>query len=384
MIKISKKILVRYGEIFLKSKIVFKQFERKLLENIRKTLQRVKIPFKIEKERGRIFVLTEKEKEATRELGKVFGLVSFSPVYHLETSELKTIKKFCQEKFKNFLQKKETFAIKARRIGEHPYSSQDLENEVGRVIEGKVDLRNPTQEISLEVRGNNTYVFTDTFSGLGGLPVSTAGKTISFLSGGIDSAVASWLAMKRGCQVIFLHFHSFPLVSMRSIEKCQKVIGRLNDYQFKSKLILIPFQKIQVHLKTQAPARYLILLYRRSMIRIGQKIAKIEGAEAIITGESLAQVSSQTLSNLAAIEEAVKIPVFRPLIGMDKEEIVNLAKKIDTYDISILPQEDCCTLFVPKHPATKSDPKILKGIEQKLKIRKIESSVFREREEIII
>jgi len=384
MMKTSKKILLRYGEIFLKSAPVFRQFERKLLENIKKALKRSKISFEIKKERGRIFVLTEKEKEAIEELRKVFGLVSFSPVYHLETSELKEIKKFCQEKFKNFLKKKETFAIRARRIGRHPFSSQDLENEVGKVIEGKVNLKNPAKEIFLEVRGNDTYIFTEIFPGPGGLPISTAGRVISFLSGGIDSPVASFLAMKRGCSVIFLHFHSFPLVSKKSIEKCRKIIAKLNDHQFEGKLILFPFQKIQVHLKTQAPAKYLILLYRRSMVRIGQKIAKIEGAEGIFTGESLAQVSSQTLSNLATIEEAVKIPIFRPLIGMDKEEIINLARKIGTYEISILPQEDCCTLFVPKHPATKSDPKVLKEIEKKLKIKKLENSIFKEREEITI
>jgi len=380
----TKKILIRYGEIFLKSKPVFKEFERKLLENIKNALLRSKITFKIEKERGRIFVLTEKEKEAIEELRKVFGLVSFSPVYQLNTSELKEIKNFCQEKFKNFLKRKETFAIRARRIGQHHFSSQDLENEVGKVIEGKVDLENPDKEIFLEVRGNETYVFTEIFPGPGGLPISTAGKVISFLSGGIDSAVSSFLAMKRGCQVIFLHFHSFPLVSRRSIEKCQKIIQKLNDFQFKSKLILFPFQKIQVYFKTNAPVKYLILLYRRSMFRIGEKIAKIEGAKGIFTGESLAQVSSQTLSNLATIEETVKIPIFRPLIGMDKEEIINLAKKIGTYEISILPQEDCCTLFVPKHPATESNPKILKEIEQKLKIKKLENSLFKEKEEIII
>ena len=384
MMKTSKKILLRYGEIFLKSDFVFKEFERKLLENIKNAFRRSKIPFKIEKERGRIFILTEKEKEAIEELRKVFGLVSFSPVYHLETSELKEVKKFCQEKFKNFLKKNETFAIRARRIGQHPYSSQDLENEVGKVIEGKVDLENPDKEIFLEVRGNDTYIFTEIFPGPGGLPVSTAGEVISFLSGGIDSAVSSFLAMKRGCSVIFLHFHSFPLVSRRSIEKCQKIIQKLNDYQFKSKLILFPFQKIQVYFKTNAPAKYLILLYRRSMMRLGQKIAKIEGAQGIFTGESLAQVSSQTLSNLATIEEAVKIPIFRPLIGMDKNEIINLARKVGTYEISILPQEDCCTLFVPKHPATQSDPECLKEIEKKLKIKKLENSLFKEREEIII
>lgn len=384
MIKISKKVLIRYGEIFLKSDFVFKKFEKKLIENIAKILKRAKIDFKTERERGRIFVSTKKEKKAIEELKKVFGIVSFSPVYHLGTSSLKEIKNFCQKEFKNYLKRGESFAVRAKRVGSHSYSSQDLEREIGKVIEGRVDLKNPQKEVFVEVRDKNTYIFTEIFSGLGGLPVSTGGKVISFLSGGIDSAISSYLTIKRGCKVIFLHFHSFPLVSKKSIEKCQKIIEKLNDYQFNSELILIPFQKIQTHFKTQAPAKYLILLYRRSMARIGEKIAKIKDAKAIITGESLAQVSSQTLSNLAAIEETVKIPIFRPLIGQDKEEIIKIARKIGTFEISILPQEDCCTLFVPKHPATQSDPKVLKKIENELKIKKLENLVFRKREEIII
>ena len=323
--KISKEILVRYGEIFLKSEFVFRKFEKKLRENIVKALKRAKIEFKIRRERGRIFILAGKE--ALEELKKVFGIVSFSPVYRLETSKLEDIKNFCKKEFKNFLKKRETFAARVKRIGSHPYSSKDLENEIGKVIRGKVNLKNPKKEIFLEVRENQTYIFTEIIPGLGGLPISTSGKVISFLSGGIDSAVASFFAMKRGCQVIFLHFHSFPLVSEKSIEKCKRIVEKLNEYQFKSKLILVPFQKIQTFFKINAPAKYLILLYRRSMARIGQKISKIEKAQAIVTGESLAQVSSQTLPNLALIEEATKIPIFRPLIGFDKQEIINLAKK---------------------------------------------------------
>ncbi len=382
--KISKEILVRYGEIFLKSNFVFKEFERKLIENITSTLKRAKIDFKIKKERGRIFILTEEKKKTLEELKKVFGIVSFSPVYHLKTVKLNEIKKFCQEKFKNFIKKRETFAIRAKRIGRHFFSSQDLEREIGKVIEGRVNLKNPQKEIFVEVREKDSYIFTKIFSGPGGLPISTAGKVISFLSGGIDSAVSSYLLMKRGCKVVFLHFHSFPLVSRKSIEKCQEIIRKLNDYQFKSKFILIPFQKIQTHLRVDSPAKYLVILYRRSMARLGEKIAKIEKAQAIATGESLAQVSSQTLFNLATIEEVVKIPIFRPLISLDKQEIINLAKKIGTYEISILPQEDCCQLFVPKHPTTKAKLEIIKSIENKIKIKRLENSILKKREEIFI
>ena len=184
--------------------------------------------------------------------------------------------------------------------------------------------------------------------------------------------------------MVFLHFHSFPLVSKKSIEKCQKIVKILSDYQPKNRLILVPFQKIQTHLKTKASAKYLIVLYRRSMLRVGQKIAKKENAKAIFTGESLAQVSSQTLANLATIEEAVKIPILRPLIGMDKQEIVDLAKKIGTYEVSILPQEDCCQLFVPKHPATQARVEIIKKIEKKLNLKNLEKEILKEKEEILI
>ncbi len=382
--QIYKEILVRYGEIFLKSNIVFKNFEKKLIKNITQILKRAKIYFKIRKERGRIFISTQQEKKTLKTLKMVFGIVSFSPVYHLRTANLEKIKSFCRKEFKNYIKKDETFAVRVKKIGRHPFSSRDLEKEIGKSIKGEVDLKNPLKKISIEVREKDSYVFTKNLLGLGGLPISTAGKAISFLSGGIDSPVSSYLLMKRGCRVTFLHFHSFPLVSRRSIEKCCKIIEKLNNYQLESKLILVPFQKVQIHLKTQAPSKYLILLYRRSMSRLGEKIAKIEKSEAIITGESLGQVSSQTLPNLRVIEEAVKIPIFRPLIAMDKQEIVKLARKIGSYEISILPQEDCCQLFVPKHPATQAKLETIKLIEKKLKIKKLETSILKEREEIFI
>lgn len=380
--KAEQEIIVRYGEIFLKSKPVFQRFERKLIENIAQSLKRENIKFGIKKERGRIFILAGSE--ALNPLKKVVGIVSFSPVYHLKTADLKKIKSFCRKKFGNFLKKGETFAVRAKRTGSQRYSSKDLENEVGSLIKGKVDLKNPQKTIFIEIREKDCYLFTEVFAGPGGMPLSTAGKVVSLLSGGIDSPASSFLLMKRGCRVIFLHFHSFPLVSKKSIEKCFQIVKKLNDYQFKSKLILIPFQKIQLYLKAKAPAKYLVLLYRRSMVRIGEKISKVENSQALVTGESLAQVASQTLSNLAAVEETAKEPIFRPLIGMDKNEIIDLAKKIGTFSISILPQEDCCTLFSPKHPATQADKEVLKKIERKIKIKKLEQKAFKDREEFFI
>lgn len=383
MAKVLREILIRYGEIFLKSGFVFRQFERKLIESIGKALKRKRIVFEIKKERGRIFLTTGKE--ALGVLGNIFGIVSFSPVEHLKTADLAEIKNFCKKRFKNFVKKGETFAVRAKRAGKHNFSSKDLENEIGGVIEGKVDLAAPDKKIFIEVRGNDAYIFNEIFQGLGGLPLSSSGKVISFISGGIDSAVSSFLAMKKGCQVVFLHFHGFPLVSKKSIDKTKEIVEKLNDYQFKSKLILVPFHKIQTYLKIKAPAKYLIVLYRRSMARIGEMIAKQEGAQAIFTGESLSQVSSQTLTNLATIDQAfATVPVFRPLISMDKEEIINIARKIGTYDISILPQEDCCQLFVPKHPSTEAKLGTIKEIERFVGIKKLEIKILKEKQEIFI
>ena len=382
--KASRTIIVRYGEIFLKSGFVFRQFEKKLLENISRHLKKAGLSFKIKKERGRIFVFAAKEEEAIRALNNVFGLVSFSPAFFLETSNPQEIIKFCQKDFKGFVKKGETFAVRVKRVGQHNYSSQDLEREIGTIITGKANLKNPDKEIFVEVRDNNTYIFTKTYRGLGGFPAQTAGKAIVFLSGGIDSPPAAFLIMKKGCRVVFLHFHSFPLVSKKSIEKCQEIIKKLNNYQLESKLILFPFQKIQLKLKTEAPAKYRIILYRRSMMRLGEKIAKKEKAQALVTGESLAQVSSQTLTNLATIEEAIKLPIFRPLISHDKEEIILIANKIGTFNISIKPQEDCCTLFTPPHPATAAKIEAVKEIEKQVGIEKLESQLLKETKEIFI
>ena len=379
--RVSEKILVRYGEIFLKSEKVFGSFEKKLIKNIKSALEREKINYRISKERGRIFV--DAGSLALGPLAKVLGVVSYSPVFHLKTSRLSEIKEFCRKKFRNFVKKGTTFAVRARRTGNHDFSSREAESAVGSVIRGRVDLQNPDKSIFLEIRENDTYIFSRIYPGPGGMPSGTAGKVLSLLSGGIDSPVSSFLMMKRGCEVVFLHFHSFPLVSRKSIDKCKEIVKKLNEYQIKSELILVPFHKIQARFKTKAMARFLILLYRRSMLRIAVKIAAKKSAQALVTGESLAQVSSQTLPNLAAINAAAgNFPVFRPLIGFDKEEIIILAKKIGTFELSILPQEDCCTLFTPKNPATKSEEKILEKFESGLK--RLEEEAVRKIEEIFI
>jgi thiamine biosynthesis protein ThiI len=376
-------VLVRYGEIFLKSEPVRKIYEKILVRNIKRALKREGVEFTIRRERGRIFINgnVEKIKET---LKNVFGIVSFSPCYHLETCDIEKIKEFIKSNYEKWINPEQTFAIRAKRVGTHEYTSKDLEREIGKVVDRKVNLDNPDVTIFIEVREKDTYIYTQIIKGLGGMPVGSSGKVLSLLSGGIDSPVASFLAMKRGCKVSFIHFHSYPLVSNRSIEKSKEIVKILNKYQFRSVLYLVPFHEIQMKIKATIIPKYRIIFYRRFMLRIAEKIAKRENAKALVTGESLAQVSSQTLSNIATIEEVTKMPILRPLIGMDKEEIIQLARKIGTYEISIKPQEDCCTLFVPKHPATKSSVEKIKKLERKLKVKQMINKTMKEVERVII
>ncbi len=367
-----KLILVRYGEIFLKSESVRRRFEKKLVRNIKESLKRNSVSAKVERKRGRIFLREVSNLEkAMGSLKNVFGIVSFSPCYHLPTSELEEIKKFVKESFEKEIKPGETFAIRVKRVGEHPYTSQELAREVGACIRRKVRLDSPDKEIYIEVRENDTYVFTEIVRGLGGLPVSTSGKVVSLISGGIDSPVASWLMMKRGCRVVFVHFHAFPVVSEGSIVKTRKIIKLLNRYQFASKLYLVPAARVQLRLKSVVKPSYRIIVFRRIMLRVAEKICELEKAKGIVTGESLAQVSSQTLDNLRTIEEVTKYPVFRPLVGMDKVEIVKLAKELGTYQMAVKAHEDCCQHFAPKHPVTRATPERLEEIEKPLRVRSI-------------
>lgn len=375
-------ILLAYGEIFLKSEPVMRILLKKLIKNIKLWLNKNKIPFKILKMRGRIFIETNKTKEACKVLKKIFGIVWIAPCYHLKTSSLKKIQSFCKKNYEKWIGKKESFAVRARRVGKHRYSSQKLAEAIGSVINRKVNLSSPDKEIFVEVRDNNSFIYFKKIKCYGGLPLGSTGKVISLISGGIDSPVSSWLMMKKGCEIILLHFHSFPLVSKASIEKVKELAKVLAKYQKRIKIYFIPFSDIQMKIRTKIPAKYRIILYRRFMFRIAEEIAKIEKAKALVTGESLAQVSSQTMQNILVIEEVTKLPILRPLIGMDKVEIINLAKKIGTYEISIKPQEDCCMLFIPKHPSTRAKLEVIKKNEKKLKIKKLVKEAIKNKEVI--
>ena len=252
-----------------------------------------------------------------------------------------------------------TFRVSTNRGDKSfPLTSPEVNADIGAFVKdltgARVDLSNPEMTLHIDIMSREAYFYFDPQPGPGGLPVGTAGRVACLLSGGIDSPVAAYRMMKRGCRITFIHFHSFPLVDGSSRDKALELVDVLDRYQGNSRLYLVSFANVQQNILLAVPPAYRVVLYRRFMLRIAEKIARLEGAEALVTGDSLGQVASQTLQNIGAIEAVVeKLPVFRPLIGMDKTEIIDQAERIKTFSISILPDQDCCTLFVPRHPVTR-------------------------------
>ena len=252
-----------------------------------------------------------------------------------------------------------TFRVSARRADKRfPLTSPQIEREVGgRIKEAKgwtVDLDDPELTIHVEALTTDAFYYFGKELGAGGMPVGVSGRVVCLLSGGIDSPVAAWRLMRRGCRVLLVHFHSYPFLSRASQEKVRELARVLARYQFHSRLFLVPFGEIQqqVTLSVAPPLR--VIIYRRLMMRIAEQIARQSRAQALVTGEVVGQVASQTLENLASINRVVTMPVLRPLIGLDKDEITAEAQRLGTYEISIIPDQDCCTLFTPRHPATKA------------------------------
>jgi thiamine biosynthesis protein ThiI len=366
-----KGILIAFGELFLKSSGVQRIFKRKLEDNLTFFLKRGNLDFEIFSTRERIFIQTEKQNRAKNIIKNVFGISWFAKALFFERADLKKISDFVAKNYKDWIKKNETFAIRLKKGGEIKESGQKIIEEIAKRVKRRVDLENPKREIFVEARKEGWFLYFKKEKGAGGLPVGTSGKVLTLISGGIDSPVASYLILRRGAENVWLHFHSFPLVSQKSIEKIKKLAEIFLKYQPKLKIYLFPFSKIQMEIRVKSQPKYRILLYRRTMMKIAENLAKKENCYALVTGESLGQVGSQTLPNLQIIESVVSIPILRPLIGLDKEEIINLAKKIGTYQISILPQEDCCTLFTPKHATAKGDLKEIEKIEKSLNLKKI-------------
>ncbi len=266
-----------------------------------------------------------------------------------------------------------TFRVSARRADKRfPLTSPQIEREIGGRIKQAtgwaVDLEKPELTIHVETLTSEAFYFFGKERGAGGLPAGTSGRVVCLLSGGIDSPVAAWRMMRRGCRVLFVHFHSYPILSRASQEKVRELVTLLTRYQFESRLFLVPFGEIQqrVVLAVAPPLR--VVIYRRLMMRIAEEIGRRHRAQALVTGEVVGQVASQTVENLAAIESVVSLPVLRPLIGLDKDEISAEAARLGTYPISIIPDQDCCTLFTPRHPATKARRADVERAEEPLPI----------------
>jgi len=354
-------ILLRCGELMLKGQNR-KYFEDKLVRNIRHAISDIG-DARIATSRGRVFVEPEGADfnfdKALERLTKVFGVVSISPVYKIE-SDFDAIKEHSLAMVKDSVAEKNlvTFKVETKRANksfplESPEVSRDLgEHLLKNIPSLKVDVNNPSFIFYVEIR-EHTYLYFEIIPAAGGLPVGTGEKTLLLLSGGIDSPVAGWMMLKRGVELEVVHFYSYPYTSERALEKVVDLAKILAQYCISIKLHIVPFTKIQTEINEKCPENELVLIMRRFMMKIAEKIALSNGALSLTTGESIGQVASQTMHSLSVTNAAVAIPVFRPLIGMDKNEVVSIARKIGTFETSILPYEDCCTVFVPKHPKTK-------------------------------
>ena len=378
-------ILIHYGEIGLK-KGNRSFFERKLVENIQVALEDCG-DFFVTRETGRIIVSAKSNnainniEKIAGKLKKVFGIAHFSFAYEypiINSSEAGSVVNGLCEKIYSIYedQKVETqnkrFRIKTQRSDKKfPLTSQKLNEQVGdfmiKKTGMKVDLENPDLTIFAEITRKSAYVYFEKIKGPGGLPVGTNGEVLTLISSGIDSPVAAWYLMKRGARANFIHFHSYPQTNKASIDNVKEIIGHLNEWQKKNcKLFLIPLLDIQKDIIKKAPEDYRVMMYRYFMLILAEKLARDNNYKALVTGESLGQVASQTIDNIFALDGFVSMPIFRPLIGMDKEEIINKAKNIGTYDISIRPYGDCCSFFVPKHPVTKASGDTISNIVKKI------------------
>ncbi len=310
------------------------------------------------------------EDEIRARLGRTFGIANFA-IAHSVPLDMVALSHAVRElvKTRSFA----SFRISARRSNKaFPRSSNQINVELGTLVQrltgARVDLEGAELTIYVEVLDRECLLYFDRFAGPGGLPAGVSGRVACLMSGGLDSPVAAYRMMKRGAYVVFVHFHSHPLVSRASSEKAKELAEWLTQYQYASRLFLVPFGEVQREVVLAVPAPLRVIVYRRLMVRIAEAIARSVRAQALVTGEALGQVASQTLSNMATVDAAATMPILRPLVGMDKEEIVHQAQSIGTYEISIQPDEDCCSLFTPKHPATASTPREVEAAEALLDV----------------
>lgn len=371
-------LIIRYGEIALKGRNRA-TFENLLVKHTKRLLADLSGWQLARPSRRWILKLGDNDpNEVIKRLEKVFGYVSFSPAVLVENPTLEKLQEIAIEFAEAKQGEKVTFKVETRRVDKKfPHDSYTVNSELGGAIldatEGRftVDVHHPEWVLGTEIREEGTYIFSDSIKGAGGLPYGSGNKALLLLSGGIDSPVAGYLIMKRGAVVEGLHFHSFPFTSERAKEKVIELGKKLAIYGGQFRIHFISLTEIQKELKIKVDPDLNITILRRFMYRIAEEIAKKEEALALVTGESIGQVASQTLESINTINEVTNLAVLRPLCGMDKDDIINIARKIDTYDISIEPYEDCCTIFLPEHPETK--PRVAQALkaEEALEVDKL-------------
>ena len=366
--------LIKYAEIGVKGKNRY-LFEDALIAQIKRTLIRVEGRFSVTKESGRIYVeaVTEFDYDETvAALKTVFGIVGICPVVLLQDNGYEQLSKDVVDYMdKMYPDKKRTFKVQVRRARKnYPMDSMELARELGSDIldaypEFSVDVHHPQILLQVEIR-QNIYVYSEIIPGPGGMPLGTNGKAMLLLSGGIDSPVAGYMIAKRGVVIDAVYFHAPPYTSERAKQKVVDLAKLVSRYSGPMRLHIVNFTDIQLYIYDKCPHDELTIIMRRYMMKIAEEIARKEGAVALITGESIGQVASQTVQSLTVTNEVCTMPVFRPVIGFDKQEIVDIALKIDTYETSIQPYEDCCTIFVAKHPVTKPNLQAIRRSEENL------------------
>jgi len=380
-------VLIRYAEIGLKGRNRG-YFERKLMENIRKIVK----PPEVNKRYGRVVIRLRNQDfhNVEERLKYVFGIQNYSYAFAV-SHDINEIKKAVFELVKLSLKHQKTFKVETKRsFKQFPMKSLDFSAYIGGYIlenfpDLKVDVHNPDLIVGIEIKEKEVFVFAGKEQLYGGLPVGVSGKALLLLSGGIDSPVAGWYMLKRGLSIETISFLSPPFTTEKSVRKILDLAEKLSKYLPDTmRAWIVPFTDVQHYIKQNVPDRYSLIIQRRSMMRIANRLAKKIKAKALITGENIGQVASQTLTNLHSIEEASYLPVLRPLIGFEKMEIVDKAKKIQTYEISILPYIDSCVAFAPKNPATSSNVKEIRDIEKDLeKLSELEENVLEKAEKFV-
>ena len=366
-----KLFLVHYGEIGLK-RGNRSYFEKKLAQNIKLSLKGMGYT-EVRRIYGRLLVMLSPEADVPaiqERLGKVMGIAHFEFALGTEQS-IDAIQAAALELVKG--QQFKTLKVETKRANKRfPLTSPEISATVGAYLlsatGASADMHTPDLRCNIEIVDEAAYIYVEKIRGVGGLPVGASGKVLVMLSGGIDSPVAAWRMMKRGVKALFVHFYSYPYTDKASLEKVEELAEILATWNYRTQVYLVPFAEVQREIVTQTPAPFRVILYRRMMVRIAQQIAAAAKAECLVTGESLGQVASQTLRNLRVIEEIAEIPILRPLIGDDKAEIMDLAEQIGTFEISTLPHDDCCSLFVPDHPATNASLEAVQEAEAALDV----------------